>query len=220
MIRAKTAEPSRREQSKNARRTAILDAARSLIRENGPLVSAERIAQRAGVATATVYNLIGPREQLLGLLLSDLFEDLRGRIATLDPGDPFRVGAAVVEVSADMFLSDPGLWLHVIAEMRGAFAARVQPFISFQPINLQREAMRTAREKGMLIPSADVEMTATQIYAAYCGGLFLWAGGFLSDADLMTQSRAGYWAILAALSAGEHQDRALAELKALHQARA
>ena len=59
MIRAETAEPSRREQSKNARRTAILDAARSLIRENGPLVSAERIAQRAGVATATVSGWTG-----------------------------------------------------------------------------------------------------------------------------------------------------------------
>ena len=59
---------SRREQSKAGRRTAILDAARTLIRSHGTHVSAERIAQRAGVSTATVYNLIGPREQLLGLL--------------------------------------------------------------------------------------------------------------------------------------------------------
>ena len=213
-------ELSRREQSKAARRSAILDAARSLIREHGPQVTAEKIAQRAGVSTATVYNLIGPREQLLGLLLSDLFEDLRARIAGMKLVDPFLIGDAVVVVSARMFIADAALWLNVIPEVRGAFGVRVQPFISFQPINLQRQAMQTAKDIGMLNRSADAEMTATQIYAAYTGALFLWAGGYLSDAAFINQARAGYWAVLAALGAGDHRRRALQELNALHGARA
>jgi AcrR family transcriptional regulator len=211
---------SRREQSKATRRKAILDAARSLIREHGPQVSAEKIAQRAGVSTATVYNLIGPREQLLGLLLSDLFEDLRATISALKLTDPFLIGDAVVVISARMFIADASLWLHVLPEIRGAFGIRVQPFISFQPINLQRQAMRTAKDIGMLNRSADAEMTATQIYAAYNGALFLWGGGYLSDAAFLNQAKAGYWAILAALGAGDHRRRALRELNALHGARA
>ena len=213
-------ELSRREQSKSARRSAILDAARSLIREHGPQVAAEKIAQRAGVSTATVYNLIGPREQLLGLLLSELFEDLRARIAGMKLVDPFLVGDAVVVVSARMFIADAALWLNVIPEIRGAFGVRVQPFISFQPINLQRQAMQTAKDIGMLNRSADAEMTATQIYAAYTGALFLWAGGYLSDDAFINQAKAGYWAILAALGAGDHRRRALGELNALYSARA
>ncbi len=220
MSRVEAAELSRRELSKTARRTAILDAARSLIREHGPQVSAERIAQRAGVSTATVYNLIGPREQMLGLLLSDLFEALRATITALDLVDPFRIGDAVVGVSARMFIADAGLWLHVIPEIRGAFGIRVQPFVSFQPINLQRQAMQTAKDIGMLNRSADAEMTATQIYAAYTGALFLWAGGYLSDEAFLNQAKAGYWAVLAALGAGDHRRRALHELNALHSARA
>ena len=213
-------ELSRREQSKTARRTAILDAARSLIREHGPQVSAERIAQRAGVSTATVYNLIGPREQLLGLLLSDLFEALRGTITDMNLADPFLVGDAVVEVSARMFIDDDALWLHVLPEIRGAFGVRVQPYVSFQPINLQRQAMRTAKDIGMLNRSTDPEMTATQIYAAYTGAAFLWAGGYLSDQAFLNQAKAGYWAVLAALGAGDHRRRALRVLNDLHSARA
>lgn len=209
-------EGSRRERSKGARRDAILEAARSLIREHGAQVSAEKIAQRAEVSTATVYNLIGPREQLLGLLLSDLFEHLRATVTAMNLVDPFRVGEAVVAVSADMFISDSSLWLNVLSEVRGALGARVQPFISFQPINLQREAMLTAKQLGMLSREADPEMTAVQIYAAYNGALFLWAGGILADDAFRNQARAGYWAILAALGAGAYRRRALRELNALH----
>lgn len=212
-------EISRREQSKSARRDAILDAARSLIREHGPLVSAEKIAQRAGISTATVYNLIGPREQLLGLILSDLFEGLRAAIAAMKLVDPFLIGEAVVVTSAKMFIANSVLWLHVLPEIRGAFGLSVQPFISFQPINLQRQAMQTAKQIGMLNKSADTEMTATQIYAAYNGALFLWSGGYLSDEGFLNHASAGYWAILAALGTGDHRKRALNKLNELHSAR-
>lgn len=220
MSRGADVEVSRREQSKATRRDAILDSARALIREFGPHVSAERIAQRAGVSTATVYNLIGPREQLLGLLLSELFEDLRARVSSKNLVDPFAIGDAVVVESADMFISDSALWLHVLPEIRGAFGVRVQPFVSFQPINLQRQAMETAKQLGMLNRAADAEMTATQIYSAYNGALFLWSGGYLSDEGFLNHAKAGYWAILAALGTGDHRRRALQTLNELHGARA
>lgn len=213
-------EVSRREQSKATRRDAIFDAARSLIRDLGPQVSVEKIAQCAGVSTATVYNLIGPREQLLGLLLSDLFEDLKARVTGVHQADPFRVGEAVVVVSAEMFISDSRLWRNILPELRGAFGVRVQPYISFQPINLQRRAMAEAKRLRMLGRSADAEMTALQIYAAYNGALWLWAGGHLSDAAFLSQAKAGYWAVLAALGTGDHRRRALSELQRLHDARA
>ena len=220
MNRSDDAELSRWERSKSVRRSAILDAARSLIREHGPQVSVEKIAQRAGVATATVYNLIGPREQLLGMLLSDLFETMLATIEGMNLADPFLIGDAVVVVSARMFIADTSLWLHVIPETRGAFGVRVQRFVSFHPINVQRQAMRTAKDIGMLNPSADAEMTAAQIYATYIGSLLLWADGYISDEGFLNQAKAGYWAVLAALGAGEHRRRALRELNALHSARA
>lgn len=214
-----TAKGARREQGKDSRREAILEAARSLIREFGPQVSAEKIAPRAGVSTATVYNLIGPREQLLGMLISELFEQLRAAISGFKAVDPFRVGEAVVAVSADMFIADSKLWLSVIPEVKGAFGALIRPYVTFQPINLQREAMLTAKQLGMLRRAADPEMTAVQIYAAYNGALFLWAGGLLTDDAFRSHAKAGYWAILAALASGEHRRQALRELTDIHSNR-
>ena len=208
---------SRREQSKAGRRTAILDAARTLIRSHGTHVSAERIAQRAGVSTATVYNLIGPREQLLGLLLSEQFELLSATVAAMDLADPILFGDAVIVVSARMFNADPDLWRRVIPEVSGFFAASVQPFVSFQPINLQRHAMVTAKDLGLLSRAADPQATAMHIYAAYCGALSLWAGGVLSGDEFLIHAQAGYWAVLAGLGSVGERRRAQLKLKGLHR---
>ena len=207
---------SRREQSKAGRRAAILDAARMLIRAHGTHVSAERIAQQAGVSTATVYNLIGPREQLLGLLLSEQFEQLSATLAAMDLADPILFGDAVVVVSAQMFIADPDLWRRVIPEVSGFFAASVKRFVSFQPINLQRHAMLTAKDLGMLSRAADPQATAMHIYSAYCGALSLWAGGVLSSDEFLTHAQAGYWAVLAGLGSVSERSRAQQKLKALH----
>ena len=208
---------SRREQSKAGRRTAILDAARTLIRAHGTHVSAERIAEHAGVSTATVYNLIGPREQLLGLLLSEQFEQLSATVAAMDLADPILFGDAVVVVSARMFIGDPDLWRRVIPEVSGFFAESVQRFVSFQPINLQRHAMTTAKALGRLSRAADAQATAMHIYAAYCGALSLWAGGVLSNEAFLTHAQAGYWAVMAGLGSASERRRAQQKLKGLHQ---
>jgi AcrR family transcriptional regulator len=212
------ADVSRREQSKAVRRDAILNAARSLIREFGPEVSAERIAQRAGVSTATVYNLIGPRERLLGLLLSELFEDLSATVAAMDLDDPILFGDAVVVVSARMFIDDADLWRRIAPEVSGFFAASIQPYVSFQPINLQRHAMARAKALGMLSRSADPHATAMHIYAAYCGALILWSGGVLSGDEFLSQAQSGYWAVLAAFGSASERRRAQTKLRDLHRA--
>ena len=211
------AEVTRREQSKAARRGAILNAARSLMREDGPQVTAERIAQHAGVSTATVYNLIGPRERLLGLILSELFEDLSATLAAMDLADPILFGDAVVVVSAQMFIADADLWRRVAPEVSGLFASSVQPYVSFQPINLQRHAMARAKAQGLLSRAADPHVTAMHIYAAYVGALTLWAGGVLSNPEFVSQAQSGYWAVLAAFGSGSERRRAQQNLKSLHQ---
>ncbi len=218
MSNAGQVEVSRREQSKTARRVAILESARSLIREVGPQVPAERIAERAGVSTATVYNLIGPRERLLGLLLSEAFEDLSATVVAMDLADPVLFGDAVVVVSARMFIADADLWRRVAPEVSGLFAASIQPHVSFQPINLLRHAMVRAKALGMLSRAAEPQATAMHAYAAYCGALTLWAGGVLGNDEFLSQAQSGYWTVLAAFGSATERRRAQGKLKALRQA--
>ncbi len=208
---------SRREQGKASRRDAIFDAARNLLRDEGHEVSAERIAQRAGVSTATLYNLIGPREQLLGALLSDLFEKLESDVNALGVADPLLFGEAVVTISVGLFCSDSALWRCVVHAAGSTYAVAVAPFVRLQPIELQKRAMREAKALGMLPKSVSTDMAAQQIYTSYNGALFMWAGGILSDAEFLNLAQSGFWLTIAALGARAERARALAVLQKIER---
>ncbi len=214
MTDAPTAAPSRREQSKASRREAIFEAARDLLRDGTAGSSAEHIARRAGVSTATLYNLIGPRDQLLGGLLSHLFAALTAHVAAFEAGDPLICAQEVVTHSVALFCEDARLWRRVIHEASGAFAARVAPYIESQPIDLMIAAMRRAKAAGQLARTADADATALQIYASYNGALFLWAGERFTDRDFLEQARSGLWIAIAALGSPGARRRALGELAA------
>lgn len=208
-----TVQISRREQAKASRREAILDAACDLFREAGAGASAEHIARRAEVSTATLYNLVGARDELLGRLLSRLFAELGVHMRAFEADDPLRYAEEVVVFSVGQFCGDAALWRHVIHEISGSFAARVAPYVEFQPIDLMVGAMRRAAAAGRLLDAADADAAALQIYTSYCGAMFFWAGGGFTDADFLSQARSGLWTVVAALGAPAERERALAALK-------
>jgi AcrR family transcriptional regulator len=216
VIDTPTAAPSRREQSKASRRDAIFDAARDLLRDGAAGSSAEHIARRAGVSTATVYNLIGPRDQLLGGLLSHLFAELNARVAPFEDGDALTCAEAIVTHSVALFCEDAPLWRRVVHEANGSYAARVAPYIVTQPIDLMIGAMRRAKAAGQLTRTVDPDAAALQIYASYNGALFLWAGERFTDGNFLDQARSGLWIVIAALGAPAARRRALCELRSHH----
>ena len=100
--------PGRREQNKARRRTAITDAARQLLREfEIDKITVERIAERADVAPATVYNLVGTREAVFAALMQDLLSSLATELEGLSAEDPVGYAEAIVSRSVDRFVDDP-----------------------------------------------------------------------------------------------------------------
>ena len=212
MTETHAAPTSRRESAKASRRGAIFEAARDLLRESGSGASAEHIARRAGVSTATLYNLVGPRDRLLGGLLSDLFAGLNEHVRAFDRADPLDQADQVVTFSVALFCEDPPLWRQVIHEASVSYAARVAPYIESKPIDLMIGAMRRAKAAGQLGPRVDADAAALQVYASYNGALFLWAGGGFTDQDFLRQARSGLWTVVAALGSSAARRRALVEL--------
>ncbi len=200
---------SRRELGKNSRRKAIVDAARSLLGEEGSDASAERIAHRAGVSTPTLYNLIGPRERLLAALMNDLFERLAGLMEASDASNPIGFGEAAVRISVHLFCEDAVLWRRVVHEMSSSYATTVNAHVRTQPIELQKRAMREAKACGMLRRTADADMAANQIFASYNGALYMWAGGFLTDSEFLQLALHGYWVTIGTFGSRPERARAL-----------
>lgn len=218
MSRQDISGPSRsglRERNKAKRRGAILDSTLELLRDH-PLteVSIERIAAHAEVAPATVYNLIGSREQLMLACVNRVVDQLVDALVTIDPSeDPVAAATAIVVRSADAFIAEGPAFRQIVASIREmAGNGRV---LDVDPAQLQIAAMRAAQDRGLLRDDIDPNAAGRQIYLSYNGALFAWAGHLLTDAGLRLAVQHGLWTTLTAFATDTHRPDFLERLRAL-----
>src|SRR6266508_5690707 len=90
-------EQGRREQGKARRRRRILDAAARLVETDGlDGLTMRRLSETAGVSYATVYNLIGSKEDVLVALLRSGLEDLGAQLASVASREQIHRASALV----------------------------------------------------------------------------------------------------------------------------
>jgi AcrR family transcriptional regulator len=130
--------PLRADAARNRRR--ILDAARRVFAEHGLGVGVDVVAREAGVGVGTIYRRFPTKEQLLQAIVDDRVEELRGRLAGLDPGqDAWDAFAAAAEVLAGAAARDRGFFealqeaagvLSVPDRARQASLEAIAPFLA------------------------------------------------------------------------------------------
>lgn len=207
--------PGLRERNKAKRRTAIMDSTLELLR-SFPLaeVSIERIAERAEVSPATVYNLIGSRERLLLACVERVVEQLIDALVQIDPADdPIGAAVAIVERSTDAFIADRQAFRQIIGAL-GDFS-RTGSMIDVDPAQLQIAAMRAAQQAGIIRDDVDPAAVGRQIYLSYNGALFAWAGIGLTDDGLRLAVQHGLWTALAAFATDAFRPESLRRLQSL-----
>ena len=202
-----------RERNKALRVEAILDAAVELF-DGEPLdeVTTEQIAERAGVAAATVYNLVGTRDRLLLAIADRVIDDLVDAVAraTARDEDPVAVAHLVVEHSVAAFTRHSRAYRRIVAA--GRSTDRSGRGRSVDPSELQVAAMRDAQQLGVLRADVDPVALGRQIYISWIGAMDQWAGGRLDDRGFAVATRHGLLAVLAAASTDGHRDRFLDQL--------
>jgi AcrR family transcriptional regulator len=205
---------SLRERNKRKRRDAILDAALRLLGQSpNRQVTTEQIAELAEVSPATVYNLVGTREQLLLALVDRVLHDMVATLAAQPPADPVQMATFVVAESAERFIADGVAFRQVVTSIGDFAASRLT--IAFDPAQLQVAAMRAAQEQGIVRGDLDPAALGRQIYLSYNGALFAWGAGVLSDDGLRAAVRHGLTMVLAAAATDAHRPRFLSELTTL-----
>jgi AcrR family transcriptional regulator len=86
-------------------RRALLDAARAVLRQQGPeACSLREVARRAGVSHAAPYHHVPSREALLGALAGQAFEEMDGTMAEAQAAAPADAEAQLVAVGMGYFL--------------------------------------------------------------------------------------------------------------------
>ena len=205
--------PNLRDRNKAKRRHAIIDAALELLRTI-PLseLSVEQIATLAEVAPATVYNLVGTRDQLLVACVDRLVEGLEDALLSIDlTSDPIAATFLVVEVSSEAFIADGAAFRKIVRAVNGL--ASEGTTIAVDPGQFEIAAMRAAHEKGILRDDVDPAATGRQISLSYNGALFAWSAGLLTDDGFRAAVRHGLWSALAGSAAANHREGFLDQLR-------
>ena len=166
-----------RERHKARRVRQILEATRSLLREQpDESPSVERIAARAEVAPATVFNLIGPRERIWAALADDLLGEVEHRMAAMPERDPFDRARSVVATSVDLICADGGVYRHVLSSWtRSGRLLRRDPIPHLIECLVAAAEVRTLRQDIDLVPLAEMVTTACT------GAAHQWAADLIDD---------------------------------------
>ncbi|APY90140.1 TetR/AcrR family transcriptional regulator [Streptomyces alfalfae] len=201
----RTVEGGLREQHKARRRSRILEATRELLRESPEaVISTERIAERAEVSPATVYNLIGPRDKIWEALAAGFMDELERRLVAAGAAGP----REVVRSTVQLFVEDPVVSRRMASAWQGSGL-----LLDRTPHRHLRRAMTDARTEGLLRADIDTDALAAMVSSSCSGALHQWVAESIDDDRFLARALFALDVALAAAAADPCRDRLLAPLR-------
>ncbi len=205
----------RRERSKALRRTAILDATLDLL-DTVPAaeLTTEQIATRAKVSHATVFNLVGTRQQLMYALLERQMEAiaelLTERQAEFED-DPISGAIEIIDACVAAYAANANAFRQIIVEVD----SRQAPIHASPNLQSLVECFCIAQDRGMLDSAFDATALGLQVLATYALSMLGWAAGRLEEDGWALAAKHELYTVLAAAGTDEYQAQFRSELLAL-----
>jgi AcrR family transcriptional regulator len=184
----------RREQSVEARRQQILQAARTLLSRGGiGALSMRKLAEEASLSVNTLYNLWGTREEILRALTLDARERME---ATLpidpSPSDPIAYCQTLVRATVREMCRQHELFRPMIlAWLEGEIAGQASPIEPMaHSIRVLSQIIQAAQRSGVFECPMNPKHIAWQIEHGAQFASVQWALGRIDDAHF--EARALY----------------------------
>ncbi len=205
--------PSLREDNMNQRRMRIRAAAREIILSEGyQALTTRKVAALAGVTAPTVYNLIGPMEDILAGLVDEGLNVIEGELTAISRDlTGLETAERIVTVSIEVFSADADAYkAFTMAAEHQAMTAGPQPSganLIERCTRLQINALTRARAEGDLRGELDVRLLAAHILSAFRTALRRWALGQLDDEGFRSEALHGLAVCLLADASEEARPR-------------
>jgi AcrR family transcriptional regulator len=218
--------PGLRERNKLKRRNAILDAALSILdHEPAANLTADRVASLAELSPATIYNLVGGRDDIVRAIMVRIIEhsttEARTQLSASrsSDDDPLWISRLRIAEGTKMLIHRPAAHRRLVVHLGGLGAGSMTlkgtDGTKMDAPNLHVETMRHAQKKGMIRRSLDPEVLGTLIANGYNGALLRWASGGIEDQHLAPLGRLGLVSIAASAGTPSHRARLEREMATL-----
>jgi AcrR family transcriptional regulator len=171
----------------------ILDAAREIVRETGGVgFTMKDVADRAKVAPATVFNLLGNKDGLFYALLSRLLDDLFIGVRRYKSPDPLEHAIEATDFVVDLFLSDAVVFRELFLVFLGTRDELHRPWFMHRSLGFWRHSVESAAV-AKLLPAVELESDhlPRALMLSFIGSVDLWVHGDLDDAGFRAQSLYG-----------------------------
>jgi AcrR family transcriptional regulator len=201
MSKFEESESGLRERNKLKRRNAILDAALQILDEEPAAgVTVDRVAVLAELSPATVYNLVGGRDDMVRAIMVRIIErsasEVRAHIAADHPQvDALWMSRLAIEHRSTSMIGRSNAHRRLVEHLgglgAGSMTLKAPDGTKLDAPNVHLESMRYAQKQGMLRKNLDPAVLGTLIATGFNGILLRWASGGIEDKHLAPLGRLG-----------------------------
>ncbi len=203
-----------RQDKKQQNRRRIAEAAEQIIREQGvERMTMRQLADVAGVALKTPYNLFGSKTAVLISLMGEAMDYLIADLGQSADGSVLTGFGSSLDQIREFFLSDEAYYRVIFWEIMTSDQPEARALAHTQIIDLITARLEQAIEGGELSAEANPNVLGRQLGLNFLALLGIWASGHVTISEVMDQTKA-VWASLLSKDATPAAAEDVAELLA------
>lgn len=192
-------------------RRDVLDAAGAVIAEGGVAgLTMRKLAERAGVAVATLYNQFGDRDGVLVAFVSGGLDQLEIDLDEQPPVGPIDTTRGLFDAFDESFAAEPEVWRPIFASLKAGPGTLGMGEVGDRVVQFIEHDLAKAAADSMFAIDVDTERLARHVFNARMSRLEKWAQGAIDWEWYRSSSRLGLELSLAAVLAEPHRSDALA----------
>jgi len=183
-------------------RQDVLDAAGALIAESGlDGLTMRKLATRAGVAVATLYNQFGDRGGVLVQFVSSGLDRLEVEFDAQPALEPIEATRALFEAFDGEFAEQPEVWRPIFSTLRSGPGAHGMGPVGDRVTHFIEQDFAKAAANAMFVVDVDVEKLAQHVLTTRMNRLEKWATSIIEWEQYRASSILGLELTLAAVLA-------------------
>jgi AcrR family transcriptional regulator len=191
-------------------RADVLAAVGELITEAGvDGMTMRRLAERAGVAVATLYNQFGDRDGVLVAYVANGLDELEHRLDAGPAVGPIETTRAMLGALDDTLVADEPIWRPLFAALKSGTGVHGMGEVGDRVVALIEQDLAKAAAAGMFDVDVDTERLARHVFVTRMARVERWAQGVIDWSQYRTSSALGLELILAAVLGEPHRSDAL-----------